>query len=124
MRDFVRRLDFEIRRALERTTRGDCPDAIDVASDDMAAELVADFERAFEIEPRANTPRAGGGALERLRCRIDVERGAIARLPDRDSRETWAGARDGCADRDRRIHRVRRPMSHGCRGREIGRAHV
>ena len=36
-------------------------DAIDMAAHHMAAELVAEAERAFEIEPGAARPGAGGG---------------------------------------------------------------
>ncbi len=49
MRDVVRRLDVEMRHAVEVAARDDRRDAVDVAGDDMAAEFVADFQRAFEI---------------------------------------------------------------------------
>ena len=80
-----RRLDVEMRAMPSKIARATIVrHAIDMAGDDMAAELVADFERAFEIEPRARTPLAGGRARQRFGRGIDVERGAIARLPDRD----------------------------------------
>ena len=36
--------------------RRDLADAVDMAGDDMAAELVADLQRALEVEPRALAP--------------------------------------------------------------------
>ena len=60
-----------------------------MAGDDMAAELVADAERAFEVEPRALGPQAGRGAGSRFLADIDREP-VLALVDDRQ-----AGARAG-----------------------------
>ena len=55
-----------------RSSRDDeLGDAVDMARDDMAAELVADLQRAFEIEPRALLPGAGRGHPQGLGRGID-----------------------------------------------------
>src|SRR3546814_3865766 len=44
-----------------------------MAGDDMPAKLVADAERAFEVEAPADVPHARRGARQRLGTRIDRE---------------------------------------------------
>src|SRR5436305_1948075 len=100
MRNVVRRLDVEMRHAIEGTPRDDRRHTVDMTRDDMAAELIADFERAFEIEPRAGSPLAGSRAHECLGGGIDLEGRAVARLPDRDRRETGPGTGDRRTDRN------------------------
>ena len=67
-------------------------DPIHVPADEMAAELVAELQRAFEVDPRAGLPCAERGARQRLRRRLDVEIGAVAVDAALDRRQAAAGA--------------------------------
>ena len=66
--------------------RDDLGDAVHMAGDDVAAELVADLERALEIDPRARRPVADGGARQRLGRGVDVERSSRRRAARRRPR--------------------------------------
>ena len=66
-------------------------DAVGMAGHDMAAKLVADLERAFEIEPRALPPAARRGHPQRLGRGIDRKPGAAALLAGLDHGEADAG---------------------------------
>ena len=55
-RQFARGSQLEPRHVGQIVARDDGGNAVGMAGDDMAAELVADFERPFEIEPGADMP--------------------------------------------------------------------
>ena len=76
--------------------------AIDMAADEMPAELVAEPERAFEIELGAALPAPRGGDAERLGGHIDGEEGTIALPAPLHDGQTGAGAGDRRADVDGR----------------------
>src|SRR3546814_19948069 len=75
-----------------------------MACDDMPAKLVADAERAFEVEAPADVPHARRGARQRLGTRIDREpagrtvTGFIDTLVDNGQAGTRTG--DGSAQVD------------------------
>src|SRR3546814_13725437 len=75
-----------------------------MAGDDMAAKLVADLQRAFEVEAAPRVPHPRRGARERFGARIDREPAARAvalRVHALvDDRETRARAGDRGADID------------------------
>ena len=75
-------------------------EAVGVTGDDVAAELVADLERALEVDPGAAPPAPDRGEPQRLGGGIDREPGAIAVLAARDHGEAHAAAGDRGADRD------------------------
>ena len=77
-------------------------DAVHVARDDMAAEFVADLERALEIDPRPDLPVANRRAVEGFGRRIDLEPAAVAARLDGDHRQAGSAAGDRGAERDRR----------------------
>ena len=54
--------DPEAGRAAFGREADDFADAVDMAGDEMAAELVAEAQRALEVEPGARSPMVGGGA--------------------------------------------------------------
>ena len=58
---------------------------VDMAADHMAAELVAEPQRAFEIELGAAPPVCGGGHAQRLGRGIDGEGGPVCRLRPRST---------------------------------------
>src|SRR3546814_9837847 len=53
--------------------RHDAPDVVDMAGDDMPAQLVADLQRAFEVQAAAGVPHPRRGARERFGARVDRE---------------------------------------------------
>jgi len=57
----------------DRLGRYDMSDVVDMAGDDMPAKLVADLQRAFEVEAAPRLPHPGRGARDRLGARIDRE---------------------------------------------------
>src|SRR6185436_1483040 len=63
----------DAQRIADRLDRGDLADAVDMAGDDMAAKLVADLERALQVERRALGPESRRGAALRLGRDIDRE---------------------------------------------------
>ena len=69
----------------------DLADAVDMAGDDMAAKLVADPERALEVEPRALAPEAGRGLRHGLAR--DVDREPAVALVDDGQADARAGDR-------------------------------
>ena len=69
--------------------------------DDMAAELVADLQRALEIEPRALLPAPGRGHPQRLGGGIDRKQVRLPPLAGLDHGQADAGMRDRGADGDR-----------------------
>ena len=58
---------------LPRRTLGHLADAVDMAGDDMPAELVAELQRALEVEPAARGPHVRGGARDGLARDVDRE---------------------------------------------------
>jgi len=76
-------------------------DAVDMAADHMAAEFVADPQRALKVELRADMPFASVRDGERLRPDIDLMHCAIADARHLDDRQADAGMGDRGADRDR-----------------------
>jgi hypothetical protein len=78
---------------------------VDMARDDMAAELVADPERAFEIDPVPRLPGRGAGADVGLRDRlgrdVDLEPGAAGGGAAVGDGQADAVAGDRGAERDR-----------------------
>ena len=81
--------------------RAHARDAVDMAGDDMAAQFVADLQRAFQIDARAVLPVAHIGETDRLGRGIDREPGASAIQPVSTTVRQIAGAGDRGADRDR-----------------------
>src|SRR3546814_14329147 len=70
--------------------RHDAPDVVDMAGDDMPAQLVADLQRAFEVQAAAGGPHPRRGARERFGARVDREPvtagvGSIGRASWRES---------------------------------------
>src|SRR5262249_25728374 len=61
-----RHLDREAHGLLLRPALDDTPDAVDMARDDMAAQLVADLERSLEVDARADLPVLDRGEAQRL----------------------------------------------------------
>ena len=87
-------------------------DAVDVSLHDVAAEPVADRERAFEVEPGAHRPRADRRAIERRHDRGDAE----PAVPVRAHREAGAIAGDALARRDPLVWRRDDEFAPGVRG--------
>src|SRR3546814_3186451 len=75
-----RGVDGDLDAVADGFDRDDPADRIDMAGDDMPAKLVADLERAFEIQAAADVPHPGRGARDRFGARVDREpaRGAVA----------------------------------------------
>ena len=65
-------------------------DAIDMAAHHMAAELVAEAERAFEIEPGAARPGAGGGHPQGLGRGVHRKGGSVTGPPTAHDRQADA----------------------------------
>ena len=87
----------------DRLMLHDLGDAIDMARDQMAAQFVANLQRAFQIDALAGLPAARQGLRQRLRRRLDMEdaaRLAIAARRERRDREAHARAGDRGADVD------------------------
>ena len=95
------RFEFETHHRIEGRARDDPRDAVDMAGDHMAAELVADLQRTFEIEAGAGPPAAGRRARQRLGADIDLEPCPVAVAADADSGEAWPRTGDRSAERDR-----------------------
>ncbi len=97
-----RRLEGDAGCVAELFDLGDLGLAVDMAAHHVAAEFVADPERAFEVEPRTGLPEARAGDAQGLRRQLDVEHRAAAgpRLAP-DHRQADAGAGDRGADRYR-----------------------
>ncbi len=73
-----------------------------MARNDMAAELVADLERTFEIDLPPGLPVAGGGQAQRLFPRFDLEPAGIGGVfRQGDDSQAYAGAGNRGADIDR-----------------------
>src|ERR1700738_2220247 len=73
-----------------------------MAGDDMAAEFVADLQRALEIEPGADGPMLRGGHAECLGTGIDIEPGLVTLNTRGDHGEADAVAGDRSTVRDGR----------------------
>ena len=84
-----------------------------MAADEMPAELVAEPQRAFEIELGAALPAPGGGDAQRLGGHIDGEEGTIALPAPLHDGQAGAGAGDRRADVDRSPDRSRRRSPAG-----------
>ena len=72
--------------------RNDGGKAVDMTGDHMAAQLVAQFQRALEIDLAARPPAAGGGQPQRLGGGINREPGAPVFFASLDDGEADAGA--------------------------------
>ena len=93
MRQRKRRAQIEMRHAVEIATRDNFRKAIDMAGDDMPAELVTHFQGTFEIDSGAGAPGSHIGQCQRFSSGIDLEPGAVAQPPHCHRRQ--AGARTG-----------------------------
>src|SRR4030081_3378792 len=82
-------------------TRGQGRDPVGVAGDDVSAELVADPERALEIDAPAVAPLPDRGHSQGLRRGVDREPAAVAVPAASDDGEAHAAAGDRGADVDR-----------------------
>ena len=94
--------DADARSAANRPRRGRrrlSPTRVDMAGDDMAAELVAEPERALEVELRAFAPEVGGGLRHGLARNIDRE--PVVALVDDGQADARAGDRRAEIDRAR-----------------------
>ena len=89
-----RRAQHEARHVGHVLARDHAGDAVDMAGDQMAAELVAEFERPLEIDARAVAPAPDRGDAQRLRGGIDRKPGAAVLLAGADHRQADAGAGD------------------------------
>src|SRR5512132_2302196 len=94
--ELSRRLEDEAARGPFRRDRHYAADAIDVAGDDMPAQLVADPESALEIHRRTRPPFTEGGAPQRRRRGMDGKPAGFFV----DHRQAHARAGDRRADRD------------------------
>src|SRR4029453_2776871 len=63
-RQLARRLEDEAHAAAFRRPRHDRAHAVDMAIDEMAAQLVAELERQFEVDPAALLPVAEMGLVQ------------------------------------------------------------
>ena len=77
-RQAPRRLEPEARRLAEVVALHDRRDPVDMAAHHVSRQLVAELERPFEIDAPADVPLRGGGDVERLRRRVDLEHGLAA----------------------------------------------
>src|SRR3569832_640003 len=93
-RKLARRAQREARHVGHVLARGNAGEAVDVAGDDVAAEFVADLERAFEIDARAVPPAPDAGDAQSLVGRVDREPGAAILLARVDHGQADARAGD------------------------------
>ena len=99
--EVARRLQREAHSLALVLARHDLGHAVDMARHDVAAELVADLQRALQIDARAGLPAGSGGKPQRLFPGLDLEPALIgAALRQRDDGEANAGAGDRRADRN------------------------
>ena len=101
-RERLGRIESETARIARWRNAGDRGDAIDMAGDDMTAQLVAKLQSGFEIEARAFGPTAGNGARHGLGRSIDREPGIARRAALVDHGEAAARTGDRCAHGDGR----------------------
>ena len=87
----ARHADADARRIAFGTDADDLGDRIDMAGDDMAAELVAQAQRALEVELRAFAPQVGGGPRDGFGRNIDRE--PVVALVDDGQADARAGDR-------------------------------
>src|ERR1700730_512281 len=85
--DVLRSLDLDAPHAIEIRDGGYLGGRIHMAGDEMAAKFIANFERPFEIEFRADFPMARGRAGEGFRRDIDFEPAPVAGRATRDDRQ-------------------------------------
>ncbi len=95
---FRRRLEDKAHQFRLRPPLDDPRHSVDMAQDEMPAELVAEPERSFEIDRRALLPFAEGGAGQSLDRRLHRECSGF----DRDDGKARSRAGDRGAERDRR----------------------
>ena len=100
--EIVRRLEDELGGLAEILARDDGRQPVDMAAHQMAAEFVAELQRALQIDARTDRPVLRRGHLERLRRRLHREGRAacIVRLCGRHHRQADAVAGDRRADVD------------------------
>ena len=92
----VKRVDLA-----EIVAADDGRDAVDMAGDDVAAELVADLERALEIDARCRCPIAEAVVASSVSGAASTSKTRSPSWPSRrDDRQADAGAGDRGADRD------------------------
>src|SRR5487761_1533150 len=84
-------LEGQTERLTVRPPRDQFALRVDVTEHDVAAELVTEAQRTFEIEPRANTPRAGG--RPRAGFGRNLHREPIAALFEHRKADAGAGNR-------------------------------
>ena len=72
-RKILRHADSDANRIAFRASADHLSDGIDVAGDDMAAELVAEPERPLKVEPRSFPPMVACGFRDRLGRDVDCE---------------------------------------------------
>ena len=96
----ARRAQSQPRHLGQVLARDKLGDAVDMTSDDMAAQFVTNLQCAFEIEPDAGRPGARRCHAQRFGCGIDRKERAAARFAGLDHRQADAGMRDRSADRD------------------------
>lgn len=77
--------------------RREFADAVDMAGDDVAAQLVADFQRPFQVDPRSGVPGAESRLRQGLARGLDHE----PARPLLDHRQADAAMGNGGADRNR-----------------------
>ena len=81
-----RRAQREPRHVGQVLARENFGDAVDMAGDDMAAQLVAELEGAFEIDAGAVAPAADSGQPQRFGRGVDRKPGAAVLLAGRRRR--------------------------------------
>src|SRR5262249_51063646 len=80
--------------------RRDYGEAVDVSRNDMAAELIADLERPFEVDTPAHPPMPGRGHVQGLGGRVGGEECAVAVFSTRHGGQAHAVAGDRSPDVD------------------------
>ena len=96
-REFARGSQLESRHVGQIIARDDGRDTVGMAGDDMAAELVADFQRPFEVEPGADMPVSCRCHGEGFGGGVDLEPGPAPGRAGANDGEAHAAAGDRSA---------------------------